>query len=134
MASPKGFILYRIYYEKCIAYLGRTKQPLQSRIRGHMFAKPMHRAIDIHNVTRIEYTELSTEADMNLYEIYLINRWKPPLNVDDKALDELTLTLPELQWKEFQPSNWEDWKKHLKSDEMWGWHKKRNDHIVKIFD
>jgi len=99
-----------------------------------MFAKPMHRAIDIHNVTRIEYTELSTEADMNLYEIYLINRWKPPLNVDDKALDELTLTLPELQWKEFQPSNWEDWKKHLKSDEMWGWHKKRNDHIVKIFD
>ena len=61
MASPKGFILYRIYYGECMAYLGRTKQPLQARIRGHMFASPMHRAIDIHNVTRIEYTELSTD-------------------------------------------------------------------------
>lgn len=73
MPSPKGFILYRIWYRDCLAYLGRTKQPLQARIRGHMFARPMHRAIDIHNVTKIEYTQLQTEADMNLYEIYFIN-------------------------------------------------------------
>lgn len=98
MASPKGFILCRIYYGNYLAYLGRTKQPLQARIRGHMFAKPMHRVIDIHNVTKIEYTMLQTEADMNLYEIYFINLWKPPLNVDDKARDDLTIKLPELSW------------------------------------
>lgn len=77
-----------------------------------MFAKPMHRAIDIHNVTKIEYTELRTEADMNLYEIYFINLWNPPLNVDDKARDSLTITLPELEWTEFIPAKWEEryWK------------------------
>ena len=129
MASPKGFILYRIYYGECMAYLGSTKQSLQARIRGHMFVSPMHRAIDIHNVTRIEYTELSTEADMNLYEIYFINLWKPPLNVDDKARDSLTIRLPELEWKEFVPARWEEWKKELQPDDLYGWHQLRNEKI-----
>lgn len=129
MSSPKGFILYRIWYGKCLAYLGRTKQPLQARIRGHMFAKPMHRAIDIHNVTKIEYTEFPTEADMNLYEIYFINLWKPLLNVDDKARDDLTIHLEDKRWKEFVPAKWEDWKKQLSKDDMYGWHKSRNEKI-----
>lgn len=129
MASPKGFILYRIWYGEHLAYLGRTKQPLQARIRGHMFNKPMHRAIDIHNVTKIEYTMLKTEADMNLYEIYFINLWHPPLNVDDKAKDDLTIVLPDLQWKEFVPAKWEEWKVQLKSEDMWEWFKSRNDRI-----
>jgi GIY-YIG catalytic domain. len=133
MASPKGFILYKIWYGDCLAYLGRTKQPLQARMRGHMFAKPMHRAIDIHNVTKIEYTMLSTEADMNLYEIYFINLYKPPLNVDDKAKDNLTIVLPDLEWTEFVPSKWEEWKSQLKSEDMYGWHKLRNQHIEDMF-
>ena len=130
MASPKGFILYRIWYENCLAYLGRTKQPLQARMRGHMFAKPMHRAIDIHNVTKIEYTMLTTEADMNLYEIYFINLWKPPLNVDDKAYDNLTISLPELEWREFVPNRWDEWKIQLRTEDMYGWHKGRNEKII----
>lgn len=130
MASPKGFILYRIWYGKTLAYLGRTKQPLQARIHGHMFAKPMHRAIDIHNVTRIDYTELATEADMNLYEIYFINFWKPPLNIDDKARDKLTIELPELEWTEFIPVNWDMWKAQLNSKDMYGHHRLRNERIA----
>ena len=129
MASPQGFILYRIWYGSHLAYLGRTKQPLQARIRGHMFNKPMHRSINIHNVTKIEYTTLQTEADMNLYEIYFINLWKPPLNVDDKARDDLTIVLPALEWTEFVPSKWDEWKRQLNSDDMWGWYKTRNDRI-----
>lgn len=130
MSSPKGFILYRIWYGECLAYLGRTKQPLQTRIRGHMFARPMHRAINIHNVTKIEYSQLQTEADMNLYEIYFINLWKPPLNVDDKARDELTIALPGLEWSEFHPTNWDEWKQRLKSEDMYGWRKQRNEKIL----
>ena len=95
-----------------------------------MFSKPMHRAIDIHNVTKIEYTQLQTEADMNLYEIYFINRWKPPLNVDDKARDDLTINLPDLEWTEFFPANWKKWKRELKSEDMYGWHKQRNEKIL----
>lgn len=130
VASPKGFILYRIYYGDVIAYLGRTKQPLQARIRGHMFAKPMHRVININNVTKIEYTELKTEADMNLYEIYFINTWKPPLNVDDKARDELTITLPALEWKSFVPSKWDEWKSQLVHEELYAWHKSKDDRLA----
>lgn len=132
MKSPQGFILYRIWYGNCLAYLGRTKQPLQARLRGHMFAKPMHRAIDIHNVTKIEYAEFQTEADMNLYEIYFINLWKPPLNVDDKARDELSITLPDYEWKGFVPKNWEDWKKSIDKDNKGVaiWHKLRNEKAI----
>ena len=127
MASPKGFILYRIWYGDHLAYLGRTKQPLQARIRGHMFNKPMHRAIDIHNVTKIEYAMLQTEADMNLYEIYFINLWRPRVNVDDKARDGLTIMLPELQWTEFIPSRWAEWKTQLRTEDMCQWYKRKNE-------
>lgn len=131
--SPKGFILYRIWYGQCLAYVGRTKQPLQARIRGHMLAKPMHRAIDIHNVSKIEYTEFRTEADMNLYEIYFINLWKPPLNVDDKAKDDLSIVLPEMDWKEFIPANWEKWKREIGKDNKGVaiWHKLRNEKALR---
>lgn len=110
MASPKGFILYRIWYDEHLAYLGRTKQPLQSRIHGHLFKKPMHRSINIDLVTKIEYAEFQSEADMNLYEIYFINLWKPPLNVDDKCKDELSVRLPEIEWKVFITHLWDKWK------------------------
>ena len=88
----QGFLIYRIWYGDCLMYVGRTKQPLQSRIRGHPFSKPMHRTVNIEQVTKIEYAELGSEADMNLYEIYYILRLHPPLNVDDKARDDLSVT------------------------------------------
>lgn len=113
MASPKGFILYRIWYGDTLAYLGRTKQPLQSRIHGHLFKKPMQRSISINLVTKIEYAEFVTEADMNLYEIYFINLWKPSLNIDDKCKDELTIHLPDVEWKIFTTTLWDKWKKEI---------------------
>lgn len=109
----QGFLIYRIWYGDCLVYVGRTKQPLQSRIRGHLFNKPMHRTVNIEQVTKIEYTELGSEADMNLYEIYYILRLHPPLNVDDKARDDLSVTLPELEWKEFTTPLWEGWRQEI---------------------
>ena len=109
----QGFLIYRIWYGNCLVYVGRTKQPLQSRIRGHLFSKPMHRTVNIEQVTKIEYAELGSEADMNLYEIYYILRLHPPLNVDDKARDDLSVTLPELEWKEFTTPLWEGWRQEI---------------------
>lgn len=109
----KGFILYRIFYESQMVYLGRTKQPLQDRIRGHIFKRPMHRDIDINLVTKIEYAEFKTEADMNVYEIYFINKFKPPLNNDDKARDDLSISLPDVMWSIFNISLWRKWKEKI---------------------
>lgn len=118
MSRPQnftGFILYRIYYGEHIVYLGRTMQPLQNRIRGHLFKKPMHREIRIEQVSKIEYATFQSQADMYLYEIYFINLWKPRLNKDDKASDNLTITLPEIKWKLFTTPLWDKWKKEIEN-------------------
>lgn len=117
-ANFGGFTLYRIYYDDVIVYLGRTMQPLQNRIRGHLFKRPMHRSIDIEQVSKIEFTTFNSQADMYLYEIYFINLWKPALNRDDKATDKLTVALPEVEWKLFETPLWEKWRAEIqKADE-----------------
>jgi hypothetical protein len=113
MSASKTHILYKIYYGDTLVYLGRTNQPLQTRLRGHFFKKPMHRTIDISQVSRIEYAEFPTEADMFLYEVYYINKLKPPLNVDDRALDDLTVSLPEKIFEEFDCHLMDKWKIEL---------------------
>ena len=110
----KGFILYKIYYGDNLIYLGRTKQKLQDRIRGHFFGKSMHRKINIENVTKIEYAELTSEADMFLYEIYYINKLKPHLNVDDKARDDLSIVIQDIEFKEYYCKLMDKWVAQIK--------------------
>lgn len=104
------FTLYKVFHEETIIYLGRTKLPLARRLYGHFFKKPMHRQINIADATKIEFASFQTEADMFLYEIYFINCYHPTLNRDDKAKDELTITLPEVQWQEFESPLVQKWK------------------------
>lgn len=111
--SPQ-FILYKIYSENCLLYIGRTKQSLQTRLHGHFFKAPMHRAINIECVTKIEYAILPTEADMFVWEVILINQFKPPLNRDDKAKDELTLTLPPLPFQEYNCKLMDKWRQQIR--------------------
>ena len=73
----------------------------------------MQRKIEIEQVTKIEYTQFSTEADMNLYEIYFILKWHPPLNVDDKTKDFPTVQLPPVKWADFHTHLWDKWKKEI---------------------
>lgn len=104
------FLLYKIYYGDTLVYLGRTRQPLKDRLRGHFFKSPLMRAIDVTQVSKIEYAEFPTEADMFLYEIYFINLFKPALNVDDKAKDALTVTLPDVSFSVFEDKIIYKWK------------------------
>lgn len=110
------YLIYRIYYDslanesgEVLAYVGRTKQKLSDRLRGHVFGAKMHRVICARIVTRIEYAELPTEADMNLYEIYHILTDKPLLNRDDTTKDLPTVELPPLQWMPYEPPRWGEW-------------------------
>lgn len=109
----QGFLLYRIYYGDNLVYIVRIKQPLENRLRGHFLAKPMQRTIAIELVTKIQYASFRTEADMNLYEIYYILRLKPPLNVDDKTRDNLTVSLPEVEWHDWYDPIMERWKEEI---------------------
>lgn len=101
--SKRKYVIYKIFYDsptgEFIAYLERTKQPINSRLNGHFFKKPMHKHVDVLQVSHIEIAECKTEADMFLYEIYYINKFKPPINADDKSKEELTIILPELKFE-----------------------------------
>ena len=113
MASPKGFIVYRIYYGDTIVYVGRTKQPLQSRIHNHFHKSAFTMLLDINYVSKIEYTMFNTAADMAVAEVYYINKYHSMLNKDDHMKDNLTFDvyiLDNMKWTEFIPVNWDKWK------------------------
>lgn len=130
--AERKHILYRVYYSNKIVYVGRTSQPLQTRLHGHLFKAPMMRTFNIDLISKIEQAELPTEADMFLYEIYYINLWKPALNVDDKAHDNLTLHLPDLQWTEFTTPLMSKWKEQLQErDEEQQKHKNNKEELRK---
>ena len=98
--------IYRIWGKVCgkdkVIYIGRTKQPLQNRLRGHFFGHPMHRKVDVSEVTRVDYAEFETVANMYVVEVLLINIYKPILNHDDKSLDEMTLPITlDIDWREW---------------------------------
>ena len=113
-AGKKKYILYKIYSENCLLYLGRTKQPLNRRLYSHFFKKAMVRAINIECVTKIEYAVFHSEADMNVMEVYFINKLKPVLNRDDKAKDQLTISLPEPEFIEHHCHLMERWREEIR--------------------
>jgi len=116
--DKKNYFLYKIYYrsetgEDVLVYIGRTKQPLNARLRGHFFKAPMMREIDIWSVSKVEFAEFKTEADMFVMEIVLINHYKPPLNRDDKAKDELTIPFQEPHFTLYECPHIEKWKQEI---------------------
>lgn len=91
-----NYILYKIYYGDELVYVGRTKQDLKQRLRNHFFGgNAMTKKIDIIQTTRIEYCFCQSEADMFVTEVYLICKYRPKINRDDKPNDELTIHLEE---------------------------------------
>ena len=113
-------IVYRIYYGDQIVYVGRTNQPLQTRIRGHLFAKPMHRILNIDLISKVEFHEFDSEADMNLYEIYYILLLHPVFNVDDKTKDYPTVQLPAVEFTTATFKKWDIWKEEIRQKEIDG--------------
>lgn len=108
-----NYILYKIYYRDELAYIGRTTQDLKNRLRMHFFhINKIVKQLDILQVTKIEYTVLNTQADMYLYEIYLINLYHPSCNVDDNAKDDLSdfIVLPKLEFYEYKDPIIDKWK------------------------
>lgn len=103
------FLIYRIYQNEELTYVGRTKQPINARLRGHCFHSTFHKHIPPSTITKVEVAECKTEADMFLYEIYYINKLKPKSNKDDKSRDDLTVFLPELIFTEHKTKLIEKW-------------------------
>jgi hypothetical protein len=78
----------------------------------------MMRKIDPRDVTRIEYAVFASRADMNLYEIYYIEKQKPPLNFADKHTDKLTVALPDVDFVEHRCKLLGKWRAEIERKEQ----------------
>ena len=102
--------IYRVWYGDEIVYISKTSQPLSDRMRGHFFGHKYYVQLDVHRVTRIDYSKYRTVADMNLYEMYWIITFRPRLNKGSIPSDNLTVTLPNHQWIGYKPRLLDKWK------------------------
>ena len=109
-ARTVNYIVYKIYYNDELVYIGRTKQSLTNRLRMHFFGNPLVPKLDLFQTNKIEYALLDKESDQFVYEVYLINLFHPRLNIHDMANDDLTIYLPELQFYVWDNSIIDKWK------------------------
>ena len=80
-----------------ILYIGRTTNIFQCiQTQSAWCKKPLW-----EEKKKIEYVEFSSEADMEVYALYLINRYKPKYNVSNKFAGELTFDIEEGDWCEY---------------------------------
>lgn len=107
--------LYKIYSENCLLYIGITQKPLRDALHEHFFKEHGRKAINAECVSKIEYAFLATEADMLVAYAFYVNKLKPALNHDSKAEDQLTLSLPDVQFQEYESEDLNRWKVQIKN-------------------
>lgn len=90
ISKPGLYILFN--YEKQIVYIGKGKN-VYSRV---------FKSINEKLNDKIKYFSILTEdlsyADCCVYEMYLINKYKPILNKDSNMGDLLSIVLPEIKF------------------------------------
>lgn len=89
-----GFFIYKYVKDGQIIYLGKTKRPLNQRINEHKHKKDLPDGCDIY------YFECVSESDMNIAELFLIDKYKPIYNKDcNNAEAQTTYSFVEPVWK-----------------------------------
>lgn len=103
--------LYRLYNkDKEVIYVGQTTNSVELRIKRH-FSNYNNYKLDRLWKTEIQYydyIELSTKAELDIYEIYYINKHKPIYNnqyKDDRVLTDRLNKLPDLPFEKIKDIN-----------------------------
>lgn len=114
MGLEKNFIIYRIFYTgDMLAYVGKTMQDLTKRMYQHYFKDT---DLDYRATKRIQFAYCNSMADMNVYEMYYINKLHPFENRDGISKDTLSIRLDkELEFQDYDISILD---KYLKSDKV----------------
>lgn len=90
----KKYYIYRYFNSKHdVIYVGLTERPLKERVREH-------RVEELQKETAfIDYATVKTKADMEIYEIFYINKYLPKFNIKSVDSERTTIQLPELDFK-----------------------------------
>ena len=89
-----------------IIYVGKTNN-MNNRQSQH-FSSTGHLPQECYaEVDKIEYIKLPTKIDMDIKELYYINKWKPKYNIKDKQEETLDLMINEIDdnWIKFNTKN-----------------------------
>jgi hypothetical protein len=81
-----------------IIYIGKTKN-INKRLKGHIQDKKWFDEID-----KILYTDCISKTDMDIYEIYYINKYNPCYNTQSAYGCMFSQKLKELEFVEFEPN------------------------------
>jgi hypothetical protein len=90
-----NYIYKMVNKDREIIYIGKSID-LKQRINQHMNDKDW-----FHEVNQILYTKCKTQTDMDIYEIYYINKFKPKHNKASMNSDIFSLILPDLTFNEY---------------------------------
>ena len=76
--------VYLLYQENTLIYIGKSNTCIRGRLVTHSKDKQFD---------KIDILLLENEADVDVLELYLINKYNPPLNKDSNSGSTLTLKL-----------------------------------------
>ena len=79
-------------------YIGYTGQQMAQRMNQHFTKGHLPKSV-YEEVAKIEYMKHKTKSDAQVWEVYLINKYKPRYNTLNKKNDMLTIDLGEENWK-----------------------------------
>lgn len=115
--------MYRFLNEDFeVIYVGRTVN-LNNRMRQHFGGKKGHLPVDCYKaVSRVDYLELNSKADMNIVELYFIGKYRPMYNTKDNT-SNVSLEINELKyaWLKYDPKKSKQWYEDsiVKNDVVW---------------
>jgi excinuclease UvrABC nuclease subunit len=88
--------VYKYVYNDEIIYIGKSDISLCARLNCHKTEVKFKPYI---KESKIYYAELSNPAMSTIFETYLINKYKPILNVSMKYSGEVKIEIPEPEWE-----------------------------------
>lgn len=95
----KECVIYKYVYHDDIIYIGKSDSSLIGRIRGH---EKENKFKPYLSDSQIYYFTCLNPAETTIYETFLINKYKPVLNVAMKYTHSLTMTISEPKWTIFK--------------------------------
>lgn len=92
------FYIYKYVIKDNIIYIGKTNTSLYNRIKSHSKEEKFKEYKDAN----VYCFQCKNRIETDIYEKYLINKYKPILNVMDKISDTINIDIKEKDWMSYE--------------------------------
>lgn len=90
--------IYKYVYNGEVIYIGKTNSSLKNRINSHSKEAKFKK----YNTAQVYCFQCKNRIETDIYEKYLINKYKPILNVADKLPQKLDIIISEKEWVKYE--------------------------------